>query len=68
MKRSSKFTRKEFDFCKIMLERKYLKSKIELFKEHKDVLNFKEKKELKKLQKKWNSQIIIGTTNKVGRR
>ncbi len=57
-----------FAFCKIMLEREYLKNKINLFKEYESVLSSKEKKELKMLQRKWNSQMTIGTTNKGRRR
>lgn len=53
-----------FVFCKIMLEREYLKNKINLFKEYESVLSSKEKKELKMLQKKWKSQMIMGTPNK----
>ena len=53
----------EFQYLQEMMYRKQIKEKIDLYNRYSDVLDFKDKNELKRLRKIQKSFLIIGKTS-----
>lgn len=63
-KKTAKWRKNEFHYLQEMMYRKQIEEKIELYDKYLDVLNYKEKKELIRLEQKQKSFLIIGKTSK----
>lgn len=60
--KTEKWKKNEFQYLQEMMYRKQIKEKIDLYNRYSDVLDFKDKRELKKLRKIQKSFLIIGKT------
>ena len=63
-KKTAKWRKNEFHYLQEMMYRKQIAEIIELYNKYLDVLNYKEKKELIRLEQKQKSFLIIGKAGK----
>lgn len=61
--KTTKWRKNEFQYLQEMMYRKQIKEKIDLYNRYSDVLDFKDKNELKRLRKIQKSFLIIGKTS-----
>lgn len=61
--KTTKWRKNEFQYLQEMMYRKQIKEKIDLYNRYSDVLDFKDKNELRRLRKIQKSFLIIGKTS-----